>query len=154
MWDFIVSPRVAVASVARGYHHVTLMPERHCALHGYAVYDSSIEHRNAVYADNLADVWKTARRTHYIKRTLAVGRLGHIHGASRETVGRNHLERMSIFEISVVIKGYKLVWETVVEQHGVEDAALRNEVAHTYIIVFRKHINIRKARPTLLAADI
>ena len=61
---------------------------------------------------------------------------------------------MGIPEISVVIKWYKLIGETVVEQHGVEDAALRNEVAHTYIIVFRKHINIRKARPTLLAADI
>ena len=129
MRNLYVVTRFAIATVARQHEHVLRMTCSHCTLHWYRVDDATIKHRYAVYVHYLAHIRQRSRSTHNVECALAVVAFGEIHRTTRETVGCDHLERSRIVEISVVIERHILVRHLVVEQFGIEDAALREQIA-------------------------
>ena len=64
---------------------------------------------------------------------------------ARQTVRSNHLKLTppaAVAEIFIIVVWYKLIGETLIEQVGVEDAALGDEMSNTYIIVFGQHVDV------------
>ena len=80
--------------------------------------------------------------------------LREVFGTPGETIGHYHLVECIGVEICVIVVGNQLVGKTVVEQLGVEYAALGNEVAHADIVVFHEHVDVGHTRPARLRTHI
>ena len=112
----MVASRRAIATVACQNEYVFLVARLNGVHYRYGVDNATVEHRYSVYIYYLADVWQRAWRMGYVSQTLAVVMLLKIFGASRQTVGSDHLVCGVVAEEGVVVVGDILVREFVVQQ--------------------------------------
>ena len=64
---------------------------------------------------------------------------------ARRTVSGYHFETVGMAEVLVIVKRQQLVGEAVVEQLPVKDAALRDQMFYTYIIISCQIVDVRDA---------
>ena len=142
------------AAVARHDDHIGRIAHVDGTHHRDAVDDAAVEHRYAVDIGNTRHVRQRRRRLNNGRQPAGIVLLSEIAGAAGETVGGHHLERSGILPIRLVVEGDYLVGETLIEDVGVEDAALGEETLQRDIAVLTEHVDVRIAGATRLAAHI